>query len=126
MVCGQNHAPATLPNFVYMHITNRKFLGIPVIFETKSVCFYDKLLTHFLLKKCLSLLFCQHIPRRSLVHSANHCCYRNFYIRRRRCSTIFLLCTSLHGTTSCCDSYIALMVAKAVRYVEINRLICKY
>jgi hypothetical protein len=28
MVYGQIHAPATLPNYVHMHLTNSNFLGI--------------------------------------------------------------------------------------------------
>jgi len=27
MVCGQIHAPATLPNYVHMHLTYSNFLG---------------------------------------------------------------------------------------------------
>jgi hypothetical protein len=34
MVCGQIHAPATLPNYVYMHLMNKALRRQPVILDT--------------------------------------------------------------------------------------------
>jgi hypothetical protein len=41
MFSGQIRAPATLPNYVHMHIMNSSYRH-PVIFETSPVCFYTK------------------------------------------------------------------------------------
>jgi hypothetical protein len=34
MVCGQIHAPATLPNYVHMHVMNKALRRQPAILET--------------------------------------------------------------------------------------------
>ena len=34
MVCGQIHAPATLPNYVHMHLMNKALCRQPAILET--------------------------------------------------------------------------------------------
>ena len=34
MVCGQIHAPATLPNYVHMHLKNKALRRQPAILET--------------------------------------------------------------------------------------------
>ena len=39
MVCGQIHAPATLPNYVYMHLMNKVLRRQPAILETWYVYF---------------------------------------------------------------------------------------
>jgi len=38
MVCGQIHAPATLPNYVHTHLMSSKFLATRNL-ETLSDCF---------------------------------------------------------------------------------------
>jgi hypothetical protein len=37
MVCGQIHAPAYLPNYVHMHVLNRKF---SVILQYSKLCLF--------------------------------------------------------------------------------------
>ena len=39
MVCGQIHAPATLPNYVHMHLMNKALRRQPAILETWYVYF---------------------------------------------------------------------------------------
>ena len=39
MVCGQIHAPATLPNYVHMHLINKALHRQPAILETWYVYF---------------------------------------------------------------------------------------
>jgi len=39
MVCGQNHAPATLPNYVHTHFMNKALRTQPAILETCYVYF---------------------------------------------------------------------------------------
>ena len=39
MVCGQIHAPATLPNYVQMHIMNKALRRQPATLETWYVYF---------------------------------------------------------------------------------------
>ena len=39
MVCGQIHAPATLPNYVHMHLMNKALRRQPEILETWYVYF---------------------------------------------------------------------------------------
>jgi hypothetical protein len=39
MVCCQIHAPATLPNYVHMHLMNKVLCRQPVIIETWYVYF---------------------------------------------------------------------------------------
>ena len=39
MVCGQIHAPATLPNYVHMHLMNKAIRRQPAILETCYVYF---------------------------------------------------------------------------------------
>jgi hypothetical protein len=39
MVCGQIHVPATLPNYVHMHLMNKALRRQPAILETKYVYF---------------------------------------------------------------------------------------
>jgi len=39
MVCGQIHAPATLPNYVHMHLINKVLRRQPAILETRYVYF---------------------------------------------------------------------------------------
>jgi len=39
MVCGQFHAPATLPNYVRMHLMNKALRRQPAILETWYVYF---------------------------------------------------------------------------------------
>ena len=39
MVCGQIHTPATLPNYVYIHLMNKALRRQPAILETWYVYF---------------------------------------------------------------------------------------
>ena len=39
MVCGQIHAPATLPNYVHSHLMNKALCRQPAILETWYVYF---------------------------------------------------------------------------------------
>jgi len=55
MVCGQIHAPATLPNYVHMHLMNKALRRQPAILETRYVYFAmlcNKEAFHYLLTIC--------------------------------------------------------------------------
>ena len=77
MVCGQIHAPDTLPNNVHMHLMNEVLRRLPAILETQYVYFA------MLCNRGLSLpshdtlaVWATQSPflKRSLVQSAKSCC----------------------------------------------------
>ena len=96
MIRGQIYAPATLPNYVHMHLMNRKFL----LFETSYVCFHAKQLMPFISfwKNVLRSLFVQYLSAHSNMKSHSLCqalLLQEVYLWRLASLWIFLLCTPL-------------------------------
>jgi hypothetical protein len=99
MVCGQIHAPATLPNYVHMHLMNSKFLTSLHSSKPRMFVF---VLSNWRLsfpseETCYAVpwVLWSHIPMRSLIHSAKRCFYRKCICDSIFRIGIFLLCTLL-------------------------------
>jgi len=91
MACGQIHAPATLPNYVHMHLMNKALRRQPAILETWYV-YFAMLTSHDTLA-----VWATQSPflEQSLVQSAKCCCLQERLNNGVFCSRMFLLCTSL-------------------------------
>jgi len=104
MVCGQIHAPATIPNYVHMHLMNKALRRQPSVLETWYV-YFAMLCNLSLTSHDTSAVWATQSPflEQSLFQSAKQ-------VRRNNdvfCSRMFLLCTSpylislpIYGTPS--------------------------
>ena len=98
MVCGQIHAPATLPNYVHMHLMNTALRRQPAILETWYVYFAMQCTGGFSLLShdTLAVWATQStFLERSLVHSAKRSCLQERLNNGVFCGRIFLLCIRL-------------------------------
>jgi hypothetical protein len=108
MFCGQIHAPATLPNYVYKHFTNSKFLASLYSSKHRLFCFFAKQLTPYVSfpsEETFGLLRC------SFVAVNKFQCETSFTLPSVAvtgslficdgvlCVRIFLLCNPLRRTT---------------------------
>ena len=98
MVCGHIHTPATLPNYVHMHLMNKALRRWPAILETLYVYFT------MLCNRGPFITFSRNVAvwatqspflERSLVQSANRCCLQERLNNGVFCSRMFLLCIPL-------------------------------
>jgi len=100
MVCGQIHAPATLPKYVLVHLMNKALSRQPTILET----WYDYYAMLCYATGGLSLpshdtlaVWATQSPflERSLVQSAKRCCLQERLNNGVFCGRMFLLCIPL-------------------------------
>jgi len=96
MICGHIHAPATLPNYVHMHLMNRALRRQAAILETWYVYFYATVGLLLPSHDTLAVWATQSpFLEQSLAQSAKRCCLQEHLNNSVFCSRMFLLCTPL-------------------------------
>ena len=102
--CCQIQAPATVPNYVHIHLMNNKFLAKLYSSKPRMFVFMPSYwrLSFPSEETCYAFrwLLWPRIQTRSLIHSAKRCCYMNY-----TCDSVlrignFFLCITL-STTPC-------------------------